>query len=228
MIEPKRVGRWGALLLLVAGTCVCGCKSTDSTDVKTSEIWAFYTAEQTADGQVTVDGTFKEGGVLGTPIRLVEGEHIEVNGVKPAKLTTEVTLDPAPDGLYQVVLVRTDERISSTIQMPEAPTILALDPPDGVVKHGGELTITWDVSAPVEGPNLEVRVDGPCFTGQHVLAHDTGEFTTKRLQGHAQYDGCEIEITLIRKEGRRVNSKFDGGSAEGYRYIRAKGQLLGI
>lgn len=223
MAKVRRSGRWRTLLPLFVA--ICGCKSTDSTNVKTSGIWVFYTAEQTADGQVTVEGSFWVDGPFGTSVRLADGEHIEVNGVRSSS-STKVIVDPSPDGIYTVVLVRTDERIASTIQMPETPTILKLDPPDGVVTSGQDLTITWDASAPVEGPNLEVRVEGSCFTTQQVLAQDTGELTTRRLNASAQSDGCAIDITLIRKEGRGVNKQFDGGKADGYRYVHAKGQLV--
>jgi hypothetical protein len=223
MRERASMGRALALVLVVG---LGACTYTDSTNVKTGGIWAYYTAEQTDDGQVTVSGSFNVGGPFGTIVTLADGEHIEVNGVAGSS-ARRVTVDPSADGVYQVDLVRTDGRISSTIQMPAVPTILGLDPPGGVVISPDQLTITWDASEPVDGPNLEVQVDGDCFTGEHALANDTGEYTTGHLSP-VGLEGCPIEITLIRKWGGSVNGEFDGGSAQGYRYTHATGQLKPI
>lgn len=65
---------------LVVGGLGSGCVVSDSTDIKTSGIWARYTVEHNAHDSVTVRGELRVSSSVGNIVDLTAGEHLEVNG----------------------------------------------------------------------------------------------------------------------------------------------------
>ena len=205
---------------------VTGCSVTDSTNIKTSGIWARYDVDHDIDDRVTVRGVLRVGGSTGTIINLTMGEHLEVNGVEMTEYVEPITnyqwsravINPSVDDLYDIDLIRTDEIVPTTMEVPELPLITDFEPAGLLVYSDETLTVYWDNSVP--GDEISVYVGGSCIEDQsYALLSDTGEFTTDPLldASVALPEDCELTISVTRHYIDAVNPAFQGGYTEATR-----------
>jgi hypothetical protein len=199
-----------------------GCTIVDSTDVKTSGIWAHFVVEQSGDDTVWARGVLRVGGATGTIVDLSADEHLEVNGVRMTEWVEPITgyhwsrgsVSPDPGDQYDLAFVRIDEVVTTTLTLPALPAITGLDPP-AVVQTNERITVFWDHSEPGDG--VDITVDGDCITGQSFqLLADTGSFETDWLEdaSPAQPSDCQITVTVARENTRGVDPTFGGGYSE--------------
>lgn len=120
---------------------------------------------------------------------------------------------PSSDGIYELTLVRSDEAITTTVQVPERPTISSTTP-DALVNDGDQLTIEWAVtSRPVQ---VLMSISGTCIETTSAVLPDTGSYKTQALRtqtGH-EFERCPFTVTLDRGVSDGVDSAFGGGFAE--------------
>lgn len=208
--------------LAVAGL-VAACVVTDSTNIKTSGIWAHYTVEHDANDTVTVRGVLRVGGSTGTIVDLTAGEHLEVNDTNMTEWVEPITnyhwsravIGPDPNGIYDIDFVRLDELVSSTIVAPERPVISSLDPGDVVLSEEA-LTIYWDDSAP--GDDVDIYIEGDCIENHaYSLVADSGMFVSDPIYDLPPPDlpaDCTLQVTIARNVVGSVNGAFQGGYTE--------------
>jgi len=208
--------------LAIAGL-VTTCVITDSTNVKTSGIWARYTVEHDAHDTVTVRGVLRVGGSTGTIVDLTAGEHLEVNGTNMTEWVEPITnyhwsravLSPDVDGIYDIDFVRLDELVPSTVVVPDRPLISSLDPAD-VILSEEVLTIYWDNSAP--GDDVDLYIEGDCIESHAYYSEaDSGMFVSDPIYDLPPPDlpvDCVLQVTIARNVVGSVNGAFQGGYTE--------------
>jgi len=196
---------------------------SDSTDIKTSGIWARYTVEHNAHDSVTVRGELRVSSSVGNIVDLTAGEHLEVNGTNMTEWVEPITeyhwsravISPDPDGIYDIDFVRLDELVSSTILAPDRPYIASLDPGD-VVYTEEVLTINWDTGAP--GDDVDIFIDGDCIEGHSYYGEaDSGMFISDPIYDLPPPDlpaDCVLTVTVKRNVVGSVNGAFGGGYTE--------------
>ena len=212
-----------ALALVVAASFVVrGCSVTESTNIKTSGIWADYLVSQDETDPVWARGTLRVGGSTGTIVDLVGGEYLEVNGTRMTEWVEPITnyhwntatISPDPSAEYTITFVRTDEQVPTTMVMPEM--VYSNDP--STIHTDEQVTVYWD--DPGIGGVVDVDVVGDCITNQyHTVGSDLGEFTTSPVTDAtpAMPTDCAIEVQVTRSVDYPVNSRFQGGRAEARR-----------
>ncbi len=221
----KRTYVLGITVLLCLGNAgLTGCSVTESTNIKTSGIWAHYTVEHGVNDSVTVRGVLRVGGSTGTIIDLYAGEHLEVNGTNMGEWVEPITnfhwsravISPDVDGIYDIDLIRLDETISTTVVTPERPLIDTLSPSD-VVLAGENLTITWDDTYPAD--DVDIWIDGDCIESHSYLSvADSGMFVSDAIldvELPEQPFDCTLTVQITRNLVDGVNSAFQGGYTEG-------------
>jgi hypothetical protein len=211
------------LVCLAASGLGTGCVVTESTNIKTSGIWAHFTVEHDAHDSIIVRGVLRVGGSTGTIVDLSAGEHLEVNDTSMTEWVEPITnyhwsrvvLSPDPDGLYDIDFVRLDELVSSTILTPDRPTIDSLDPM-GVINTDEVLTVYWDDTHP--GDDVDVYIDGDCIEDHwYALVADSGMFVSDPVVDLPAPDlpaDCTLTVTIARNVVGSVNSAFQGGYTE--------------
>ena len=211
------------LVCLAIAGLVAACSITDSTNIKTSGVWAHYTVEHDSDDSVTVRGVLRVGGSTGTIIDLTAGEHLEVNSINMTEYLEPITnfhwsraiITPDPDGIYDIDFVRLDELVSTTIVAPERPFITSLDPV-GVILSDELLTINWDAAAP--GDDVDIYIEGACIENHaYSLVADSGMFVSDPILDSPLPDlpaDCALLVTIARNVVGSVNSEFQGGYTE--------------
>ncbi len=211
------------LVCLAATGLSTGCVVTESTNIKTSGIWAHFTVEHDAHDSILVRGVLRVGGSTGTIVDLSAGEHLEVNGANMTEWVEPITnfhwsravISPDPDGLYDIDLVRLDELVSSTILTPERPFIESLDPVN-VITSEEVLTIYWDDADP--GDDVDIYIEGDCIENHsYALVADSGMFISDPLYDLPAPDlpaDCTLTVTVARNVVGSVNSAFQGGYTE--------------
>lgn len=231
MIRAYGLGTTVLVCLLAVGLST-GCTVSDSTDIKTSGIWAHYTVEHDAANSVTVWGTLRVGGSLGNIVDLTAGEHLEVNGTSMTEWVEPFTnyhwsravISPTADGVYDIDFVRLEgEVVSSTVVVPDRPMISGLEPANLVVTDD-QLTITWDTGDP--GDEVDIFIDGDCIEDHAYSAlADSGTFVSDAILDLPPPDlpaDCTLTVSVRRIVVGLVNTDFDGGYTEG----RAEDQVL--
>ncbi|MFH2005501.1 MAG: hypothetical protein ABI333_02830 [bacterium] len=207
-------------ICFVAMLGLMGCSVTESTNVKTSGIYAIFTVYHRADGTVSVRGTLRVGGSTGTIVDLASGEHLEVNGQVMSEFVDPITdyhwsraiIDPDPAGVYDIDFVRLDELVTTTVLTPEPPTIVSLDPGD-VVFSEDTLTITWDDTDP--GQDVDIYIEGDCIENHADFnVPDTGAYTSGDIYDIEPMSptDCTLTVTVERfAHDGGVNGAYQGG-----------------
>ncbi|MBN2725091.1 MAG: hypothetical protein JXR95_13575 [Deltaproteobacteria bacterium] len=213
------------LLLFVPMLCVfmLSCSVTDSENIKTSGIWAHYVIEEDESGTVTALAALRVGGSTGTVVDLTGGEYIECNDSYMEEYVELITnmhwsravVDFDSDYMYDFTFVRTDEEVSTEVELPAVPEISGLEPSD-TVYEGESLTIYWD--ATLSEDTVDIFVEGTCI--ENIALYDVaddGEYTVASV--NPDYDvnipDCEIDVYVRRILLGQVNSAFQGGYTEG-------------
>ena len=207
--------------LILSLFAVSSCSTTESSNIKTSGIWAHYVIDEYSDGETIAWGVLRVGGATGTIIDLVGGEYLECNGTRMTEYVEPLTnfhwnraaLTQAQDGVYDFTLIRTDEEITSTITGADFPTIDTTTLPDHV--YGGEpLEVNWDATNP--GEDVSVNVTGTCIQNIYTdNVADTGSYTVPQIfENTSNVTDCTITVKVLRHVRGDVSTLFQGGLIE--------------
>jgi hypothetical protein len=211
-------------MMFVSFLLNAACSTTDSENVKTSGIWAHYVVDHYPDDEVRCLGVLRVGGSTGTIVDMSGGEHLECNGLEMSEFFDPITnyrwnrviMDPDPQNLYDIDFVRTDEVVSTTVEVAEPPYVDGTEPA-GLVYGGEALTVFWDPTYP--GDSVNIHLSGTCIddlSDYGVL--DDGEYTFNAVTADPEVGGdCVIDITVSRVFEDSVNPAFEGGYTESYR-----------
>jgi hypothetical protein len=203
-----------------------GCAVTESENVKTSGIWAHYVIDHHPDERVVAWAVFRVGQAGGTIINLVGDDSIEVNGEPLTEFMDAVTgfhwnrAEIAEDmsGSYDFDFIRADETVTTTVVVPDHPTITSPSPGDSVYP-GDNLEVDWVVTTPAHHVNF--FVNGPCIQYVDELdVEDDGSFVfSEALQDFdpASPSSCSIDLELRRVANGSAASQFQGGLTEAKR-----------
>ncbi len=211
------------LVITAIGASASACAVTPSHGLDTSDIWARYIVAHQGDGTVIAQAILRAGGPTGAIVDLTYGDYLEVNGAVMTEWIETVTnyqwsratVPVTPDGAYEIVFVRRDEEVSTTVFEPALPRILGTEPAD-VVRQLEPLTVRWETSPADDG--IEVRVEGDCVSNVMVAnLPDTGSYTTAALQASGAAADCEIDVRVVRSQTRGIDGAFLGGWSEAYR-----------
>lgn len=209
-------------LVLAASVIVRGCSVTESTNIKTSGIWADYLVNQDEDDPVWARATLRVGGSTGTIVDLAGGEYLDVNGTRMTEWVEPITnyhwntatISPDPSAQYTITFMRTDEQVPTTMVMPE----MVYTNDASHIYTDDQITIYWD--DPGAGGVVDVDVVGDCITNQYdTVGSELGEFTTSPVTDATVTMplDCPVEVQVTRSVDYPVNSRFQGGRAEARR-----------
>ena len=124
-------------ILLYTGGCLW--ETSESEDIKTTGLHLEVGIVEEPDETVTISMDLFVGGRWGNRVNLTGDDRWEVNG-EPTKSGVVPT---SLDRTYEITLIRSDERLSTTVTLPEKPIISQLDPAD-YVEWNEDLTVYWD------------------------------------------------------------------------------------
>ena len=217
---------------LLVGALLVGCEAVDSSDIRTSGIWADMTVSATGDGTSIVETWLRVGGPLSnTNVDLVEGDSlsVSVSGLSEPLdrvafgnliyYIAEVETDaPGEDFVIALDRAADDSAPSSVMSLPEPFTFE--DVSDTV---SSDTTLEGRISGLDDAPNrLIVAVDGDC-----IYQHE--ESVTLDAEGRFEIDGsdleatdaedtasCGLEVKVILASDGTVDPAYEGGSAEGH------------
>lgn len=209
------------LLSILAMISIMGCSVTESENVKTSGIWAHYVIEEDETGTLTAFAVLRVGGATGTIIDLSGGEHMECNGdvmnewIEPITNYhwSRVMPDADPERLYDFTFVRTDEEVTTQVELPYPPIIIDIQP--ALMAEGDGFTVTWDDSNPEDF--VSIQFSGECIETATVYdVPDDGEYVFTDLVVNPSFIGteCELDVWVTREVEGDVNPAFQGGYTE--------------
>ncbi len=197
------------------------CDTTESTNVKTSGIWAQFLVEPGPEpGQVACLAVLRVGGSLGTVVDLANGEHLSCNGVEMVEYYDPITnlhwsralVDEAADGTYEIVFHRTDEDVSTVLVMPARPTVLSVGPDGDALLFGVDNEVTWDASDP--GDEVSLKVTGDCLDAFSASGlDDDGEDVIAKEEIQPSQESCLATVEVDRVVYGEVAPEFQGGMA---------------
>lgn len=209
------------LLSLLSVLVTMGCSVTESENVKTSGIWAHYVIEENEVGSLTAWAVLRVGGSTGTIIDLSGGEHMECNGdimnewIEPITNYhwSRVMPNEDPQRLYDFTFVRTDEEVTTQVDLPYPPIITDIEP--ALMANGDGFTVTWDASYAEDF--VSIQFSGDCIeTAVDYDVPDDGEYVFTDLVVNPAFIGteCELDVWVTREIEGDVNPAFQGGYTE--------------
>ncbi len=219
-MERKAVWFLGAACLFwQAGAC----ETTESTNVKTSGIWARLLVKPGPEpGQVVCLAILRVGGSLGTVVDLTDGEYLSCNGMPMTEYYDPITnlhwsravVEESADGTYEIVFHRTDEEVSTLLVMPARPTILSVGPDGDALLFGVDNPVTWDASDP--GDEVTLSVSGDCLDAFSASGlEDDGEEVIASEEIQPSQESCLATVEVDRVLYGEVAPEFQGGIASG-------------
>lgn len=216
------------LLASVVILATSACESTDSEDVKTSGMYATFTA--ISDGSGTrAEAVLKVGGATSnTFVKLSSGDTLSVKAASESLTLTEthfgelysyvgdLTAD-APGTEFTFVFDRTsdEDAPSSKATMPAAFNITA-PAASTVIKRSESNTITWDSSGSSNAMTVEVK--GGCIIDyRQAVTGDPGTFTLNagalKTPQNKETESCSGTIVVTRASAGTLDPAFgEGGS----------------
>lgn len=128
------------------------CSKTESSNIKTSGLYASYQIVGNNQNSVNCSVSFQVGGYTGTYVSLENGDNVTCDGNSMIKselfgiITYSATVSYRPSGSYVVTLSRPGESdYNSTVTLPT--DISGYSPSSStVVSKGNPVTITWSLS----------------------------------------------------------------------------------
>ena len=220
-----------ALALSLPLAALVGCESVESSDVKTSGMYAQFTAQADGSGSTRTEAILKVGGsTSNTFVQLAAGDELTVAGGGAEQAMSEQNLgdlysytadfdfdEVGTEFTFNLERAADESAPSSVATLPAALDITA-PAEDAIVSRSGDaLTITWSGSG--EAEDMEVTVTGDCFVaywkpvddgGQHII--DAG--TMESFEGNDD-EACDAEVTVTRKSTGTLDPAFGEGTVTG-------------
>ena len=193
-----------ALWLLVFASA-CHWETSASEDIRSSGLYLDVQIMEESDDVVRMSLNLFVGGRWGNRVILTGEDRWEVNGA-PAESGDVFS---SADRSYEISLVRSDERLTTTVTLSKRLDITELEPADSV-GWNEVLTVYWIPSESTE--LIQVSVEGSCITAQSTLyTADPGMHTTPHLLGHEDLAPCPLEVEVVRTQLFPVHEAFDNG-----------------
>ncbi len=210
------------LFLLSTVLLFPACSVTDSENVKTSGIWANYRIEMNEAGDVYAYAVLRVGGATGTIVDLSGGEHMECNDVTLTEYVEPITnyhwsraqVSEDTDGVYEFVFVRTDEEVSTMVELPDPPVIISVENEDTLTTED-DITVTWDDTIP--GDYVNITLSGDCIDDfTDTMIPDDGSYSIQDIVYLATFQTeCYLDLSISRVILGDVNPAFQSGQATG-------------
>ncbi len=219
---------WSSLLLLP--TVALGCASTESQDVRTSGIFATFTA--TSDGTTTkAQAIFRVGEASSnTFVNLESGDSATVTVGQDARTLTENHLGdyyfysvdvPVVAGASEFVFALTreadEDAPNSRVALPEPLTVSA-PAASANLSRAQALTITWAPASLTDAITIEVK--GDCIVDyRRNVSGDPGTFQIEgaAIQAHNNRTGesCPGTVVVTRSRNGTLDPAYSGGLVTG-------------
>jgi hypothetical protein len=213
---------------LVCLVSASACKETvDSTDVRTSGIYAVYEATSNGDTTHVTARLLVGGNESNTDMRLTESDRLRATVADEAKNLTDGNNNQMYEATFAETAGGTEVSIAftrggddqdapdSSATLPEGFTI------DGVadnmnISRTEDIVITWDPSG--EADDMEWTLKGDCVSTEFDLSQaDTGTLTIAGGQVEPKFmddetETCDVTFTLDRVRSGSVDSHFNDDS----------------
>jgi hypothetical protein len=220
-----------------------GCESVESTDIKTSGIWADLSVSHAGNQGTfsTATATLRVGGPgSNTYVELVSGDDITVSVADLSVPMGEValgdliwysaTVEHTTGGdEWTMALTRAaDEPApSSTMALPADFDVDAIP---GDLDASGSVVVTWAPSGTSDG--MAVTVDGDCVLSERFdVSGDPGSFEVPgdQIQPTDEADAidCDLTYTVERSRVGQVDPAYEGGTAVGMQSRSSDGGWVG-
>lgn len=221
------------VVLVAAGlAAVTGCESADSEDIRTSGIYATFSAESDGSSTKAVAVLRVGGAASNTFVKLSNGDTLTVSAAGQTQALMEVNLLQAYSyqGTFSAVnenaaYVFNFDRATDTEDAPNSnvnlPATFAISAPAAASQfsRSAPITVTWAPSGTTDRMSLEVR--GDCIQTRILdVTGDPGTFTINGgtinpLAGRTA-DNCSSTITVRRARTGTLDPAFtEGGSVVG-------------
>jgi hypothetical protein len=213
------------LVCLLGGA---GCKETvDSTDVRTSGIYAKYQAISNGDTTQLTARLLVGGDESNTDMRLTESDRLRGTVADESKTLTDDNNNQMYEALFDETAGGTDVQISftrgdedddapdSTAILPEGFTLGGVAD-DESISRMDDIVITWDPSG--DDDDMEWNLEGDCISTEFDLSQaDTGTVTIAagRVEPKFEDDAdqtCDVTFTLDRVRPGSVDPHFNDDS----------------
>jgi hypothetical protein len=222
----------GVGLLALGGASGC-LADVDSDAIRTRGLHGRFVATSYGDNVVTVRGTLRVGGALGSVAELrgedelwayVDGKERRMGG---GDGSYSAQFESDGDGKEVVVAFRRgpdDEGApDSTVTLPKAfeLSLEGLEPGDDLVR-GNALVLRWSPGNP--GGSLSYSVQGTCIVSFAALTSDDGEHvvTAGDIEHYLAGKSCDVVVELMRETHGRADPNFEeGGTFVAYQVRRA-------
>jgi hypothetical protein len=213
------------MLGLAVLSLAAGCESTDSTNIKTSGIYADMKVVANDSGSATVAIELKVGGASSlTFLRLGAGDELSVARGQEVMGTTESSIlevytyratfaNAQANDAFVVDFERAEDvsALGSTATLPPGFDIVNPGPND-TISRADALTVTWDPI--VTGGEVSLTVGGDCVGVTEFEVPDTGSHTFNvgdlDVVGQEQAS-CQGTLTIRRKASGSVSPTFGEG-----------------
>jgi hypothetical protein len=208
------------------GLVACSEEHVDSTDVKTSGMYASMRVEASGNGSSELRMLLTVGGDDGTIVDLKNGETLTGSaGTEEKRLSRqgdayEATFATEAGGTEFVVAfnrVEFEDAPNSSVVLPDPFEITA--PANGAeISRTSDITVTW--ADPVAGGQMSWSLDGDCLVNLADGGSDSGEATisgadiAEDLSSDDAESTCGLDRCLERSRSGSVDSAFgEGGEA---------------
>lgn len=215
--------------VVVGGVLLGGCaEDVDSSDVKTSGMYADFSVTGRGDGRSEVRAAIRiGGGNSNTYADLTAGDVLSATSGADTHTLTKIggtlgkvhiygaTFDGAEAGqAFNIAFDRADDDSApeSNSMLPDAFDITA-PVANAEVSRTEALTVTW---TPSTSSAVEIDLDGDCvILDSHNASSDSGSYTFEAdsIRPSAGKDGdtCNVEIVVTTRRSGTVDSAFGEG-----------------
>lgn len=219
------------LILSLPLTGLLACESVESSDLKTSGMYAQLTARADGSGSTRAEAVLKVGGsTSNTFVKLTAGDELMVSagGAEQAmseqnigdvySYTSDFDFDEEGTAFTFSLERAEDESAPESVATLPAPLEITAPVADEVVSRSeDDLVITWSGSG--EADDLEVTVSGDCFVGYWKAVDDGGTHTIDKgtIESFESQDdeSCDAEVAVWRKQTGTLDPAYGEGQVLG-------------
>lgn len=229
----RRIALWTVVL------AAAGCQPVESTDIKTSGVYADIWVEADGSGETDVGTTLRVGGALSnTFLELQAGDELWATDGFASKQMSELFLlgyvsyfasfaGDAEDTEYVVSFERADDVSApdSWVRLPGPFEIVAPASGTSFSRASDNVVITWEPSGTLDDMSWRV-IGGSCADADNLpdIAGDPGVMTLEvgdvvALEGH-ESESCSITVELTRSRPGTLDPAYGEGGTVYARQVR--------
>lgn len=206
------------------------CASIDSSDIKTSGIYADFEAKSNGEGTTLVSANLKVGQNSNTYLDLVEGDTLQVSFQEETATMERKNLGsmiwyesrfPTDelDSSFTLNFQREndDSAPDSNVSLPAPFEITVPSQGDSFSMSADKIDIAWNNSG--SDDEMKIMISGDCFYGQNItIENDPGVYIIDNaiLEPIDETNNCSGKLTLMRKRFGSIDDNFgEGGEFTG-------------